>query len=419
MAKKRQYKILAFTWNTESVRLCESMDPMVCNEHRITVPYTNGLIPSSNWLYNCEIPDFVDQLKKLIINNNIDIVSIGFQEDAYPGSYFHSDLLPNEIMPSIGYRLIKRNKTIGFGKTTVKSLINGTFTERGLRMSIYVKDTLYNKIIEAERAFSEYEIKDYYYIYGGFTTENLSIFNMKSLLNETIAGKGGINSNLYIPDVGWISFIDAHLPFNAESLVTSKRNQDPMIRQDAIMSQNECFNMIVRELILNEDYQTLYKNYNKITPQFAIIMGDLNYRICHPDNASVIADRFLNDLGNPQKTIIREYLPYDEFRIQMEKGNIYKFSEGPQNSGPLFEPTAKMVQGRPDFKKGDSGSIYWKTGKWDQRIPSWCDRILYQNFGPSSYNLVCETYDRFDVGQTIKLSDHSAVYAIFNLINSE
>lgn len=414
------YKIFAFTWNTESIRLSESIDPSVIRNHRSKVPYTAGWVPSSTWLYQCHIADFVEQLQTIIVQEAIDIVCISFQEDAYPGSYFHSDLLPNEIMPTIGYKLIKRNKTIGLGKTTAKALFQGTFTERGLRMSVYVRNELYEKIIALESSMPEYEIKEYYYIYGGFTNESLSLFNVNKIVNETIAGKGAINTNLFLPEVGWVSFMNAHLPFNAKSLVLAKQYRDPMIRQDALMEQNECFNTMVRELILNDTYETFHGSYKKIIPAFTMIMGDLNYRIQNQTDASIIADRFLSDLNNPSKTVIHEYLLHDELRIQMTKGNIYPFNEGINNMGPLFEPTAKMVQHRPPMNNQQhyNGQTFWKTGKWNQRIPSWCDRILYGPIQPSSYKITCEVYDRFDVGSTIKLSDHCAVYAIFTISSS-
>jgi hypothetical protein len=411
------YKIFAFTWNTESIRLAESMDPNLIMDHRSKVPYTSGLIPSSTWLYQCHIADFMYELQQIIIKENIDIVCISFQEDAYPGSYFHSDLLPNEIMPAIGYKLVKRHKTIGLGKTTVKAIFHGSFTERGLRMSVYVRSELYDSIVALEETFPEYDIKEYYYIYGGFTNDSLNPFNINKLVNETIAGKGAINTNLFLPEVGWVSFMDAHLPFNALSLVLAKQKSDPMIRNDALMDQNECFNTMIRELLLNDTYETFHGSYRKIIPNFTIIMGDLNYRLQAPTDATVVADRLLSDLGNPQKSVIREYLTYDELHGQMAKGNIYSFNEGIDNTGPLFEPTAKMVQGRPplDNNGTHTGRTFWKTGKWNQRCPSWCDRILYGAIQPSSYKITCLVYDRFETGATIKLSDHCAVYAIFTI----
>ena len=284
------YKIFAFTWNTESIRLSESMDPSMIENHRSKVIFPHLFsIPTSTWLYQCQIADFVYELQQIIVERSIDIVCISFQEDAYPGSYFHSDLLPNEIMPAIGYKLIKRNKTIGLGKTTVKSLFHGTFTERGLRMSVYVRSELYDTIVALEQTMPEYDIKEYYYIYGGFTNESLNLFNLNRIMYETIAGKGAINTNLFLPEVGWVSFMNAHLPFNAKSLVLTKQYGDPMIRQNALMEQNECFNTMVRELILNDTYETFHGSYKKIIPKFHHHHG--RSKLSDPNSYRCIFDR--------------------------------------------------------------------------------------------------------------------------------
>ena len=61
-------------------------------------------------------------------------------------------------------------------------------------------------------------------------------------------------------------------------------------------------------------------------------------------------------------------------------------------------------------------STYWKLGKNNHRIPSWCDRILYKkyyNTYNNNYNIKCIYYDRFDFGATMAKSDHAAVMSIF------
>jgi hypothetical protein len=73
--------------------------------------------------------------------------------------------------------------------------------------------------------------------------------------------------------------------------------------------------------------------------------------------------------------------------------------EGVHNMGPSFNPTCKLFQGR------ESSNIY-NTGKYGQRTPSWCDRILYSK--PSDLIIMCTKYDRFEYGN-MNLSDHAAV----------
>ena len=143
-----EYKIMVFSWNTESVCLGETLD---------VKEYNNKSNYKIN--YNCQLPDFYYELEKMIKNNNIDIVVIGFQEDRFPGSYFHSHLLPNELS-KIGYKLLKRNKLMGVGITTYKGILNGDTFVRGLRLSVYIKNTVENKpIIDNENHIFNQENK--------------------------------------------------------------------------------------------------------------------------------------------------------------------------------------------------------------------------------------------------------------------
>ena len=59
--------------------------------------------------------------------------------------------------------------------------------------------------------------------------------------------------------------------------------------------------------------------------------------------------------------------------------------------------------------------LQWNTGKYNQRIPSWCDRILYTKFQDDGHQLICTYYDRFDHGTVMSKSDHAATIAIFEL----
>ena len=105
------------------------------------------------------------------------------------------------------------------------------------------------------------------------------------------------------------------------------------------------------------------------------------------------------------------YQQYDELRQQMKKNNIYSFCEGVNNSGPQFLPTCKL-----DKDRGEN-DIIWKLGKYDQRNPSWCDRILYQTYKNDTYNITCTKYDRFQSGQVMSDSDHAGVIGIYSLSN--
>lgn len=336
---------------------------------------------------DCKIADFMEKIEEEIVNVSPDVFIVGFQEDAMPGSYFHSHLLLDTkkgdgLMTKLGYKLLGRSKMIGVGITTWKAAKNLDVKARGLRTSIYVKNDSTIKL--------------------GGTSE----YMCSSSLTR---GKRASAIYLNFPHFS-LAVINSHLPFDAKSLLKSREANDPIIRQNALFHSNICFNNIVRELIHD----------HKDNIDFVIFMGDLNYRINSNINAAILADKFLSDYDNPDKGIIKEYIKHDELRQQMAKENIYTFLEGVNDEGPVFEPTCKMVKGRDESCNLKSsavpaeGSDCWNTGKHGQRLPSWCDRILYLNKSKNN-TILCSDYNRFDYGETMLESDHAGVMSIFDI----
>ena len=160
---------------------------------------------------------------------------IGFQEDRYPGSYFHSHLLPEE-MPKIGYGLVKRTKLMGVGVTSYKNALKGDPHERGLRVSVYAKLDLIPEIEkeEAEMRIAVGNDGQDEYLCSSFVTR----------------GKGATVSYLMLPGIGRIAFICCHLPFNARSLITERLYKNRMLRQNELNQSNVCFNNIIENLVL-------------------------------------------------------------------------------------------------------------------------------------------------------------------------
>lgn len=140
------YKILVFSWNTESIALAETLDVQVAEYNRSTA---SSMFPGmTTWRHTYNIADFYPKLSELIKQHQPDIIVIRFQEDRLPGSYFHSHLLPEEL-PKIGYSLVKRTKLMGVDVTTYKGFTKGELFERGIRVSVYATHKL-AKIIENE-----------------------------------------------------------------------------------------------------------------------------------------------------------------------------------------------------------------------------------------------------------------------------
>jgi hypothetical protein len=389
---KGKYKILVISWNTQSVGLCEDVDLDIVKEHRNSYFTT--------WNQNCEPADFFAGFKISIEINNPDIVVIGFQEDRFPGSYFHSHLLPTE-MNKLQYGLIKRTKLEGIGSTSVKGAASGNIFARGIRQSIYCRKNLLDHI--------KYEEKELYKVMSNDAQSELVCGY------SLVRGKGSVVSYLKLPDHEPIAFICCHLPFNMKSLTEAKMMNNKMIRQNEINYSNICFNNIVESLSL----------YSTIKPAHVIYYGDFNYRISY-DSASTLAN-LINSNYNNKDFLGKLYQNNDELLQQMRKDNIYTFSEGVSNNGPLFAPTCKMKKNREEglcygykVEKTDSrpeaGTDCYAVGKNDQRNPSWCDRILYKKLDNNiDDDLICYKYDRFDLGNTMTKSDHAGVFAYFEL----
>jgi hypothetical protein len=385
-------KIFTFIWNTQSVRLSETLDLEESTVHR------TGVL--SSYRFAAEVPDFFIPLMEQIRKHDADLIVIGFQEDASPGSYFHSHFLINE-MPKHGYQLVKRTKLMGVGDTTYQSLFEMDFKLRGLRLSIYAKTILAQQILGEEDTLSK----------------DIGPTQKEYVCSYMFRNKGATCSYIRVPRVGTLAFINAHLPFSSKSLLQSALQHDPMVRTTHLMSQSISFNEIYRHLILDL----------KVRPDAVIYMGDFNYRVNCEHGATQISNA-LQERGC--KELYQQiYLHFDELHTEMSKRNIYYLDEGIDNAGPLFLPTAKMSKTRElDYDRGLNGNgdltqpyqvtnalagTCFKTGVADQRIPSWCDRILYRTLTEHGPKMKCLCYQRFDVGQTMKRSDHAGVIGVF------
>ena len=381
----RSYKILIFSWNTQSVSLCETLNSTLAATNRES--YSNYIPKLTTWQYDAEIPDFYPQFKNLILINKPDLIVIGFQEDRHPGSYFHSHLLPTE-MEKIDFGLVKRTKMLGFGVTSVKGLKNKDPFRRGLRISVYAKNELIPSIL-----LEELEMRS---AIGNDGQDEYVCSNITR-------GKGAVASYVILPGFKRLVFICCHLPFNAQSLIDERKFRNPILRQNELNYSNECFNNIIQELVL-------FKNP---VPTHVVYFGDFNYRLADYRSAKVVADELISNQFD-LRYLYDLYQSHDELLDQMRKHNIYQFFEGTNNLGPNFLPTCKLKHDRTD--NPGQGTDWWRVGKDDQRVPSWCDRILYSKVGICNEDLRCLYYDRFDHGQVMGKSDHAAVTALFELI---
>eukprot|EP01059_Diplonema_ambulator_P008809 TRINITY_DN1856_c0_g1_i5.p2 TRINITY_DN1856_c0_g1~~TRINITY_DN1856_c0_g1_i5.p2 ORF type:complete len:651 (+),score=195.85 TRINITY_DN1856_c0_g1_i5:2581-4533(+) len=117
--------------------------------------------------------------------------------------------------------------------------------------------------------------------------------------------------------------------------------------------------------------------------------GDLNYRIDY-DRGKVVQMCYQGLEG------WKELYNHDQLQKELAKETVFiDFNE----SQPLFQPT---------YKYDRMKNVYPDDSK--QRIPSWCDRILWKSLHEHTI-----TQLEYDSVQTVFGSDHRPVYAVFKL----
>lgn len=379
-------RIMIFSWNNQATRIS-------------AVPKSSSSFPLYNedWsFYETHYPDFFDEIEKAIITYKPDVVVYGSQEDAIPGSYFHSDFLPKK-MGDLYYNLQKRTRLMGLGIETYKALKTFDFKLRGLRLSVYTKPHL-TGVIELE----EREMRNYIGEKGQ-TWANCSLPFLQS--------KGAVASYLKIPGIKPIAFVCAHLPFSAESLKEAYLKGDMAIRDKAVQESNISFNYLLRELIFDVKLEALKDLEHKSDIGHIFFFGDLNYRVFSLKRE--FSDIFLHA---DREKLHNIYIDHDELYRELKKGKIViPFEEGLNNQGPMFLPTCKMRKPRKNPEEAVSIDEVFNIGQ-GQRHPSWSDRILHYDCPDTSYRTSCQIYDRFDEGETMKMSDHAAILGIYTLV---
>lgn len=321
-------------------------------------------------LPDCPQENFIDQICKGIIHSqhNYDLVAIAFQEDATRDSPL-LDLFKDSLKTK--YTLLKETVLSGWGSTTIKALRNELdYRPRGVKIGVFSR-------IDLNIFITRVEAKE---------------MVCPGIRNWITSGKGGVAINLQTT-IGDITFLNMHLPFEKYSILNKGQ-----YRKKEMLWQAECMSSLYEETI----------EYFK--PDYIILMGDLNFRneLLDEPNASTVAKKIFD-----RPAFIIELIEnHDELRKLINKSYLRKryvpiLKEGVQNSGPIFLPTCKMAHNREHIDKVKEKA--YLLGFFDQRVPSWCDRILYKG-----YDLECLEYNRLDIGN-MNLSDHAAVMGVFSI----
>jgi len=396
-----ELSIFTMTWNTESVLIAETMQRS--GQEAISMY-------SGQWL-GCLQPDFLPQLiKEHIFRGNADdnkdsndqgrhhLLVVALQESAKPGDYLLSNALSNELGER--YVLVKRGRMMGIGLTSVKALKReAALRARGLRLAIY-----------ARKDFEQFV---------HFQDEKAILCTIQDRFTR---GKGGYGIVLRVDGFGLMAFLNIHLPFVASTLTRGNHAR----LTTGVRHQNEAFCTILKQFLTDRALHHLF------------VLGDLNYRVMHLENI-VDAAGLCDEMVRSEEFRARIYAECDELRQSVSTGQLpLPFEEGIDNVGPQFMPTAKM---KHDRRANSTQTGAYVFGKHNHRNPSWCDRILYlpgslqktrtigqllsdaadrqqASSSAAAYSnepARCTFYNRFESGNTMTKSDHSAVCAYFTI----
>ncbi|CDK27948.1 unnamed protein product [Kuraishia capsulata CBS 1993] len=148
----------------------------------------------------------------------------------------------------------------------------------------------------------------------------------------------------------------------------------------------------------NQNYLTLLQGmdfgdgFGVIKPRFhCFFMGDLNYRA----SGGFHGKHRPSSRASESERLISDFESTDELSIYRTAGEVFWGFEEPPVT---FKPTYKFKVGTSEY-----------TSK---RVPSWCDRILYQNY-TEEYHDTTEPLERvleYNSIPSLKTSDHIPVY---------
>lgn len=357
-------KILAFSWNAEGLRICETANQATADKKR------KGFFHKLIGLNKCLVPDFFEEIKKSIQAENPVIVAISTEEEANNETYFHSDYLPVE-MKDLGYIQYYREKLKSVGMYSISSskknldFPTGNPGKTALRFSVYVRSDVFDGFEERRNGVEK-------------------IFTATQIYDPGTRS-GALACYLQHEDLGVFCFVAAHHP-NRHLFVTESSMADyQRTRGASVIRQNGFVQTIINEFYENEVKHGMEK------PDYFFLLGDLGYNVS-TENLKHSLD--LTTLRNE-----------DELKLSGRTFSI-ALSEGEGGRGPQFAPTWALRRGRKlecNEKKCYEGLIV-----------GWRDRILYHRNEEAPLDLNCVRYSKIS-SKTIDRTRHNAVMGIFDV----
>jgi len=352
--------ICIISWSANGLKICESLDEIKVQKNRSSF--------FTKYLKSCDTPDMFPTFDAIFNSPSPPLlVVIGFTDEAESYTYFHSEFLPS-YMSTRGYSFISRDKLQ---------------LEGVCRMSIYARQTIAQVVVVGDK------------INKGFFREP-TVFPT----SMNIESSGVLASYVDVPGLGVLAFLLIKIEEDYENLSMSWDKEDPMIRKNHLLRADTIFNSIYRKFVLD------VTNVDRV-----FIFGKLNYRMSMFDSDNLLdINAIARNIEKGAINVNEYYKNLDELKKEMDAKNIYFMNEGIKNEGPKFLPTCDRKLGRRQLCKEECFDL----GLRKDRVPSWCLRILYNEFDPDRQT-ECVKYDRFEVGRTITKSLDAGVFGIYEL----
>lgn len=391
--ENEDFTIMAFSWNADGLKLCESLSVQKIEDAR------KGFMAKLRNKKDCIIPDFFNDIKSMIVAKKPSLVVFTTQDEDVSDTYFHAKLLSNAL-PEIGYNLLKRNKKEKIGERA--SGLKHTDVQTGqpngsaLRISIYAKHEITNSLRVEEKQMRKF-----------FKNDGQAEF----ICGTEFLKAGAIVSYVWHKVYGKFAFIAMHLPDSGDLIKVGKNNYT----YDTYRLKNKatttlCTIRMLEKFVLNVPVEA--------QPNHIFLLGDMNSNISVPNKNSTEIIKDLTSNYNAMK--IKELSQYDDLKQIMVQGEaLYGFKEGIGGEGPLFMPTWHLAKGRSSKCSPDQNTTSLSYECFDnenENVPNigWRDRILYKDLLTNNYIINCKEYNRFDISN-MNFSSHAGVIGFYSM----